>query len=309
MRIVSKRQPAADKDTPAAVAMGFFDGVHVGHVAVIGAARAYAKAHGLRLAVFTFGRGPKGDGQGRRLLTMEQKHRQLAALGVSTCYQPPFESFSQLAPEAFFEDMLVGEYGAQALFCGADFAFGARRAGDVSLLQKLCDARGVRLCTVPTTLYKGEAVSSSRIRAALAEGDILQVNAMLGRPYEIDFLVRHGKKLGSRLGVPTINQHFPAGIQPPAFGVYITQTQLKGALWPSATGFGTRPTVDNGPPSCETFIPGFCGNLYDKKVTVRFYQKIAEPHKFESLEALADTVRGWGEASAAYFAQPEEPPA
>lgn len=301
MRIERKRHPATGEDTPAAVAMGFFDGVHLGHQAVIGAARDYAAAHGLRLAVFTFGQGPKGDGQGRHLQSDDEKNRQLDALGVDTCYQPGFESFRALLPEDFYREMLLEEYNAKALFCGEDFAFGARRAGNVALLETLCADTGVALRVVPTTLYKGEPVSSSRIRMALERGDIPEVNAMLGRPYEIDFAVEHGKGLGHTLGMPTINQRFPQDLQPPPFGVYITQALLEGKAWPSATGFGTRPTVNGDAPSCETFIPGYSGNLYGENVRVRFFEKIADSSKFDSVEALAAAVQGWGKQTRAYF--------
>lgn len=307
MRIETKRRPATGEDTPAAVAMGFFDGVHLGHQAVIGAARDYAVAHGLRLAVFTFGQGPKGDGLGRHLQSDSEKHRQLAALGVDTCYQPDFGSFSFLAPEDFYRQMLLGEYNAKALFCGEDFAFAAHRAGNVALLKTLCAQTGVALGVVPTTFYKGEPVSSSRIRAALEAGNIPEVNAMLGRPYEIDFAVERGQGLGHTLGTPTINQRFPADLQPPPFGVYITQTLLDGKAWPSATGFGTRPTVDGGSPSCETFIPGYTGDLYGENVRVRFFERIAPSRKFADTAALGAAVQDWGHQAKAYFAANGQP--
>lgn len=301
MRIVKKRQSATVQDTPAAIAMGFFDGVHIGHQAVLRAVAQYGDAHHLRKGVFTFEKGPKGDAQGRLLITEQQKHQCMRDLGMDTCYQPVFSSFSHLSPTDFFYQVLLEEYHAKALFCGEDFRFGALRAGDIHLLQQLCQENHIHLCIVPLTDYLGEEVSSSRIRLALAQGDIPAVNAMLGRPYTIDFPVQYGKGLGSKLGMPTINQIFPQNIQTPAYGVYITQTRLEGECWPSATGFGTRPTVDDGAPSCETFIPGYTGSLYEKSIPVSFYEKIADPVKFQSLEELSKQVARYAKMAQEYF--------
>lgn len=295
MRIVDRRAARGAGDSPAAVALGLFDGVHLGHAAVIGAARDCAREEGLRCAVFTFEGGQKGQ---KHLLTEEQKHRELAALGVETCYQPPFESFCALSPEDFFSEMLAGEYNAKILVCGENFAFGAKRAGNAALLGRLCEARGMALKVAPMAGYKGQAVSSSRIRAALAEGNMEDVNAMLGRPYEIDYPVRHGRGLGGKLGFPTLNQCFSEDIQPPAYGVYATRTLIDGRAWPSATGWGTRPSVDDGPPSCETFIPGFEGELYGLCPRVRFYKKLAAPRRFASLDELARAVQAWARQAA-----------
>lgn len=296
---MEERQP---QDSPAAVALGFFDGVHLGHQAVIKQAAAVAKEKGLRLAVFTFTQGFKGGASGLHILTSEQKHQQLELLGVDTCYEPPFSSFQALSPQAFFKRMLVEQYNAKAVFCGDDFFFGAKRAGNTEMLAEFCAEEGISISIAPMTLYDDEPVSSSRIKRALAAGEIEVVNAMLGRPYAIDFTVQHGKKLGSKLGFPTINQIFPQDIQPPALGVYVTKTLVDGRYWPSATGFSTRPSVDNGPPSCETFIPGFEGDLYGGHVEVSFYTKIAEPRRFEAFDELARAVQEWARAAKEYFA-------
>jgi riboflavin kinase/FMN adenylyltransferase len=298
---VTRRQPKTEQDTPAAVAMGFFDGVHTGHAAVINEAGAYAKKRGLRLAVFTFSQGLKAGGEGSRITTWDQKRRLLRGLGVQTCYQPPFGQFSALPPRAFVADMLLGEYNAEALFCGGNFAFGAARAGNVESLKELCRHHGLTLRVAPTALYKGLPVSSSRIRAALAGGEIEDVNAMLGRPYAIAAPVAHGRGMGRAMGFPTFNQNFPPRLQTPAWGVYITRAVIDGVPRPSVTDYGARPTADGGSPSCETFVPGYEGNLYGRRIQVEFYKKIAGTKKFESPEALARAVRGWACRAQAYW--------
>ena len=148
-------------------------------------------------------------------------------------------------------------------------------------------------------LYKGETVSATRIRAALAAGEMGEVAAMLGRPYSIDFEVRHGKGLGRTLGMPTINQVYPAGFQMPRLGVYVSRVQLDEHWLPSVTGLGSRPTVNDDPGSitCETFIPDFEGGLYGQKVTVELLDYIAESRRFESTGQLRAAVMAWaGEA-------------
>lgn len=289
-----------------AIAIGYFDGVHLGHQAVIQAAKEHAGQHGLDLAVFTFLLPEKTGIKGRRLLTAGQKHAALASLGVEYCFEPVFESFCQLSPTDFFEKMLLGQYKAKALFCGEDFAFGAGRAGNVTMLGQLCKQAGVALGIAPTALYKDEEVSSSRIRLALSAGQIPDVNAMLGRPYEICLPVRHGEKLGRTLGFPTINQIYPPEMQPPMEGIYITETDVNGKAWPSATGYGNRPTVGGVGDTCETFIPGFAGNLYGKEITVRFFKRICGNIKFATLEDLRQAVQGWAKQAAEYFEEKDE---
>lgn len=284
-----------------AVALGYFDGVHTGHRTVLERANAYAQQHGLTLAVFTFTIPQGGGMKGRQLLSPEQKHEKLAEIGAEICFEPPFASFSALTPEQFFQEMLLGEFGAKALFCGDDFAFGAGRAGNTKTLKKMCAEAGIHLEVLPVVSWQGEEVSSTRIRKALENGDMAAANAMLGYPYEIDFPVQHGQQLGSTLGFPTINQIFPPERQAPAQGVYITQTEVDGRLWPSATGYGVRPTVNGSSPTCETFIPGYSGDLYERRIKVRFYKKIADTTKFASIQELTQAVHAWAKQAVEYF--------
>ncbi len=228
MEVATQRRVRTPYDTPCAVALGFFDGVHLGHAAVIGAMARYAAQNGLRSAVFTFTRHSPSPGKGEAVYTGAQKHAAFEALGVQTCYQPPFEAFCALSPEAFVSQMLLSEYNAKALFCGQDFTFGQSRAGNADRLQALCAQSGVHVEVLPIAFYQGKPVSSSRIRQALAAGHMADVNAMLGRPYDLTAPVAHGKALGGKLGFPTINQSFAPGLQTPAYGIYITRTTANG---------------------------------------------------------------------------------
>jgi riboflavin kinase/FMN adenylyltransferase len=286
---------------PTALALGYFDGVHLGHRSVIEAAAKTARQKGLCLAVFTFALGQKPGVEAALLQTEEQKQRVLAELGVKVCFSPPFEAFRRLGPRQFFDEVLVKICRARALFCGQDFAFGQNRAGGAALLRQMSAAENIEMQAVPTAVFEGQPISSTRIRAALAAGEMQKVNAMLGRSYEIAFPVVHGQHLGTGLGFPTINQVFPQGLRAPKVGVYITKTQVDGKEWPSATGYGSRPTVGGQNPTCETFIPGFSGDLYGTSPRVKFYEYMAAVQKFENPQALAGAVRGWAAQAVDYF--------
>lgn len=287
-----------------AVALGFFDGVHIGHQSVIGAAVACAKAEGLAAGVFTFRLPLFHQLKGGRLQTEADKRRVMEALGVQVYLEPPFEAVCDQSPEEFVDQILVGAFHARAVFCGDNFTFGKKAAGNVDTLRALCGPRGIRVVQVEMARWQGRSVSSTRIRAALEAGDLADANAMLGRPYRIDFPVRHGQGLGRTLGFPTINQIFPDGFIQPRYGIYITRVQVNGAWYPGATGLGTRPTVNltGKNPTCETFIPGFAGDLYGAAPALEFYEYLAPSRKFPSVEALRACVQDAAAKAAAYFA-------
>ena len=285
-----------------AVAMGYFDGLHIGHRAVIGAAVAWAQAHGAAPALFTFAL-PRGNTlKGRRLLATDDKHAAAAAMGVRHDVVPAFDEIREQSPEEFVRQM-VETLGARALFCGENFTFGARAAGNPQRLKELCRPYGVQVMVVPMAQYGGQAVSSTRIRAAMAQGDIPAANAMLGQPYAIHFPVRHGQGLGKKLGVPTINQVYPEGFQLPRYGIYITRARLDGVWYPAATGLGTRPTVnsDESIVTCETFIPGYAGDMYGAEPVLEFYEYLAPSTKLETLDQLKACIEDAAQKAQAYF--------
>lgn len=287
-----------------AVALGFFDGVHLGHRAVIEAAAAEARRCGLTPAVFTFELPEGSTLKGGRILSTAQKHARMAAMGVRCVMEPPFADFCALTPEAFVKDILVDCFRAKAVFCGDNFTFGARAAGNVEMLKQLCAGYGIRVTVVEMARYRGEVVSSTRIRAALEEGRITDANAMLGTPYAVDWEVTHGKKVGtSKLGTPTINQNYPAGTLQPCCGVYLTRIRIGDTWYPAATGIGPRPTVDKegASVSCETYVPGFSGNVYGQHPVLEFHKYLCPVRKFESLQALADLITTAAARSCAYF--------
>lgn len=296
-RLADARAAAVERGS--AVALGFFDGVHIGHRSVIAAAVSAAAAEGLVPGVFTFRLPLSSRLKGGRLQTEEDKHRVMEDLGARVYLEPPFEEVCGQSPEEFVELVLQRALNAKAVFCGDNFTFGKKAAGNVDTLRALCEARGIRAVQVEMARWQGEKVSSSRIRAALEAGDMPAANAMLGRPYTIDFEVRHGRGLGRTLDMPTINQVFPAGFQLPRQGVYATRALVEGRWLPSVTGLGSRPTVndDASDVTCETFIPGFSGQVYGQRVPVAFLRYLDAPHRFENTDRLRAAVMGWARAA------------
>ena len=153
------------------------------------------------------------------------------------------------------------------------------------------------------TQFEEKPVSSTRIRTALEGGDIPAANAMLGMPYAIRFAVQHGAGLGHTLGVPTINQLYPQGFQMPRSGIYITRTLIGGKWYPSATGLGSRPTVNDDATkvTCETFIPGFSGDLYGTDPVVEFHAYLSPSKKFDTLDELRDCINNAAQRAQEYF--------
>lgn len=303
MEVAQQMRAMAVPPQGSAVAMGFFDGVHKGHQAVIQTAVEAARRQGLAPALFTFRLPPESRIKGPRLLPTEEKHRRVAAMGVQHYMAPAFEEFRSLTPEQFVDDLLVGCFGAKVLCCGENFTFGKNKAGNVEVLERLCAQRGLTLQVVPMQMFEGRPVSSTRIRYALLHGDVPAANAMLGAAYQIDFPVQRGKGLGHTLGFPTLNQVYPAGFQTPEEGVYITRTLVDGTWYPSATGFGRRPTVseEGAAATCETFIPGFEGQLYGQRPVVEFYAFLEPSRKFAHLDDLTACVMNAAEKARQYF--------
>lgn len=303
MQQVYNTQWKNEKNT--AVALGYFDGIHIGHQFLIEQAIQYAADHALSPAVFTFTKNVKLGHKGKDILSLSQKTEIMEKMRIELFYSPDFIEFAGFTPEEFVEDILIGSMGAKAVFCGENFFFGKNRSGNVAVLKELCAEKGVEVFIVPTVELDGITVSSSEIRKALAEGDIPFASRMLGRPYAIDFRVVHGKKLGRKMGTPTINQIYPDSMCTPKEGVYITATVVDGKSYPSATGYGDRPTVNGTYQSCETTILGFSGDLYEENIKVEFYKYLFPTQKFENVSQLAEMITAALEHADNYFKEEE----
>jgi riboflavin kinase/FMN adenylyltransferase len=267
-----------------AVALGFFDGVHLGHRAVLAA----AQEQGLSPIAFTFStalRAPGGKAGGR-IYTDKQRVQLLGECGVQTVVMPDFSEIADMAPEAF-ADFLCSGLRARLVACGEDYRFSAGARADALQLRRLCEERGCRVKIVLPVLAEGDRVSSTCIRQLLREGKIERANRLLGAPYRIEERVEHGRRLGRTLGFPTLNQPLPEEGALPLYGVYASRAWIEGRWQEGITNIGVRPTVSRSfSPRAETFLIGYSGDLYGKAVQVQLLGFLRPERRFDDIEAL-----------------------
>jgi len=285
--------------TPRMIALGVFDGVHIGHRAVL--ARALSN-HDFAPAVFTF-RGVKDVKMGGALQTDTQRRRELEILGFQDVFEADFDEIRDLSPEAFV-GLLKEKLNAKALVCGYNFHFGKDGAGDTALLTALCEQAGIELHILPAVTADGDAVSSTRIKQALTAGDIPTVTRLLSRPFTISTKVVNGQKRGRTFGAPTINQPLTEGITMPRFGVYATVAIVNDKAMPAVTNIGMHPTVGDSAPLAETYIFDFDGDLYDETVSVELVKFLRSEQKFDTVDALKVHIqKDIGDAAAVFAPQ------
>lgn len=270
-----------------AVALGAFDGLHIGHRAVI----EKVLRQDLMPVVFTFRDNPAETlaGACRYLSTVEERLRVLESWGVKAVIMPDFSDIVGWSAERFLY-MLRSELCAQVISCGEDFSFGKKAAGNTALLSAFCNENGMELQITPAVLYRGERVSSTRIRDAIEKGKIAEVTEMLGRPFSFEFEVVHGNHLGRTIGIPTINQPFPDGFILPRFGVYASAVHVDGNIYCGVTNIGVKPTVGSERALSETWLPDFSGDLYGKTLRLELLGFIRDERKFPSLEVLRGVI-------------------
>ncbi len=277
-----------NKTEGAFIALGTFDGLHIGHKAVI---TSETTEYEKKLALM-FREHPlvllKGENPGK-LLTTEKEQELLLSWGVMPEYID-FKAVHEESPESFVDDILVGQYSAKSIACGFNYRFGKNAEGDINTLKRLCFEREIKLTVVDEIQYKNEAVSSTRIRKALIQGDIKSANEMLGHPFSYNFQVLHGDERGRILGSPTINQFFPDGFCVPEYGVYASFTVIDGKKYPSVTNIGVRPTIGSSEKRSETNIIGFKGDLYGKYPEVFIIEKLRGEMAFNSLDELSRQI-------------------
>lgn len=281
-------------DRPTAVALGFFDGVHRGHQAVINAA-VNCRKEGLAPIVFTFtiGEDAPAKKKGCGLLqTTEERERWMASLGVEELIIPDFKVFAGLCPRDFAEKVLCGLLYAKVVVCGEDFRFGKGASAGIEELRAFLEPKGVELKTVPAVWHLGAPISSTRIRGALQKGETELAREMLGHPFTITGEVMHGKKLGRKLGFPTVNLSTPAGMVPMPFGVYATSVEIDGVWYRGVSNLGIRPTVTEGvqTPNLESYILDYTGDLYGRELTFQMHSFLRPERRFDSVEELKAAI-------------------
>lgn len=270
------------------VALGVFDGMHLGHRAVIAAARnVTSPSQSVPLptvTVFSLTGVPKSGG---RLISEEQETAQAHTLGVDEWLCVPFEAVRDLTPEAFVQTVLHEALRAQVVCCGYNFRFGKGGRGDAALLRQLCEPLGIEVRVVPEVERDGGTVSSTEIRRVLAAGEMERARGLLGRPYTIQLPVCAGDHRGTAWGFPTLNQPFPEDYAVPRFGVYASLVVLEGVQHRAITNVGTHPTVGGVTvPQAETYIQDYAGDLYGKTIAVELVSFLREERCFDTVEQL-----------------------
>ncbi len=278
------------------VALGCFDGVHIGHRAVIETAIKIAKESGLSSTVWTFSEPSKNfftPGAVPLITSTEAKCELIESLGVDLVLCLDFnEDIAKLSPEDFFNNILLGKLSAAHIVCGFNYSFGTKCAGNTELLAHLCQSAGIGLTVLPAVLEDGVDISSSLIRSCIKDGELEKAEKYLGYPYSISAEVIGGQRLARRLGFPTVNITPPAYAIIPKHGVYVTSVSFEGAerqLF-GITNIGMRPTVHAEKICAETHIFDFDGDLYGKKLTVKFLHFIRPERLFDSIEDLKEQV-------------------
>ena len=275
------------------VALGFFDGVHLGHREVI--RNAVRNKGGLCSVVLTFPEPPAKVLTGASLpllTTNEQKTAVFEALGADAVIFMDFSQIKDMSPDDFVRVVLKEKLQAEKVFCGFNYHFGKKGAGDTDALISLCSRNNITARVSDPVYYQDEVVSSTRIRRCLSEGRMEEVSAMLCRPYTIFGEITEGNHIGSALGFPTLNLPIDASIVTPRYGVYHSKILIDQKTYDGATNIGVHPTVKETPaPLCETFLLDYeGGDLYEKKVVVTLMRFIRPEQQFPSLQELKNQI-------------------
>ena len=279
------------------IALGFFDGVHLGHGALLRRAVEEAKKRGCESAVFTFDRPPKEVITGVPCPLINSPEDRAALVkrlyGIDEMLMVPFDDEMRTTPwDRFVTDILVGRYGAVHLVAGHDHHFGHRNQGSPELLKEKCAELGLGCDIIPAVTLDGVTVSSTHIRKLLEEGDVETARAFLGHPHVLTQTVGHGRQLGRTIGIPTANLVAPPHVLLPRRGVYAAKITLPdGRAFGGVTNVGVRPTVNNGQDvTVEPWILDFDGDLYGQAIRVEFFRRLRDERKFESLDALRSQI-------------------
>ena len=297
-----------EKSTKRAIALGFFDGVHLGHQALLRKTMDEAKAHGLAPAVFTFDRSPREFVTGKPvplLTTVAERRRVVEDLfpGMEVIVAP-FDREMMETPWEEFVLRLTQKLNGGWFVAGHDFRFGARNTGDAALLREKAAELGLGCDIIPAVLMDGQVVSSTRIRGLLEKGDAETAAKLLGRPFAMEGVVRHGRGLGHKLGTPTLNTFPPEGQLIPAYGVYASWVESEGRRWPAVTNIGVRPTVDeDAEVLAESHLLNETVQLYGSTCRVEFLKFLRPEQKFADTRALGQQIARDADEARAYFAQ------
>ena len=290
------------------IALGYFDGIHIGHAALMKRVIEVGNETGLIPSIITFDSHPRSlvDGKVVPLINSPEDRAGLIrrVFGIEDIIFLHFDRNTVSMSWSKFIDHLVEEFGARHLVAGFDFRFGYSAEGSSDMLAVKCKEIGIGCNIIPDVRFDGVVSSSTHIRELIMSGDMERANLFLGHPHVLTDVVRYGYKLGRTLDAPTINMRFAPGVLIPAFGVYATKVYLDdGSENISVTNIGVRPTVDNSNHvTAETHILDFQRNLYGHQVRIEFYKRIRPEVKFNDVNELKAQIHDDCEAARAYFA-------
>lgn len=312
MRIVRcvRRMPALERGC--AVTIGNFDGLHLGHQAIVRQLREHARRLDLPSVMMSFEPMPREffapDSAPARLSSPREKMRMAQALGIDIFAWARFDAaFASLSPHAFLEDLIAARLNAHYVLVGEDFRFGQKRAGDIETLRAFAHDRDIEIAPLPDVQVDGARVSSTRVRDALAAGEVGQATRLLGHAYWVSGRVVAGKRLGRTLGFPTANIRL-ARKPAPRYGVYAVWVYMAdGVRRAGAASFGVRPTVNGREPLLEVFVLDFEGDLYGQRIDVCFEAFIRAEERYDSLDALTAQMHRDVASVRAHLQEPESP--
>ena len=290
-------------------ALGFFDGVHLGHRALLNECRRLAQEADCLAGAITFGSHPDKlvFGTAPVLINTPADRERLLRRDMDRVITLPFDEKMHTTDWKDFLELLRRDYAAAGFVCGDDFRFGARGLGNGELLADYCRKEGLPWAVVPEQTVHATRVSSTHIRTLLEAGQMEEAHAFLGHPHILTGTVVHGHQLGRKLGIPTANLPFPPGLAVPKFGVYACLVELDGEKHPAVTNIGTRPTVQGRGIVVEPWILSYDGDLYGREMTLEFYKFLRPERKFPSLEALQQEIHRNAEETLQYFAAASKP--
>jgi riboflavin kinase / FMN adenylyltransferase len=290
MRIVRGLPPVPPDARPSAVALGVFDGVHIGHRAILGTAVTHGREAGMPAVACTFDPHPMEVLQPGRaplaITTLDERLALIEGCGLDAAVVLPFtQELAAMEPEAFVKDVLVARLGARAIVVGFNHRFGRGARGDVGMLRSLGEQLGFRTHVAEPLMVEGVAVSSTEIRAALQRGDLEAAARLLGRPYTLLGSIGHGAGRGRTLGFPTANL-LPARPVLVAPGVYACMAEVAGQKERAVVNVGVRPTFEETTLAVEAYLLDFVGDIYGQTMILTFVSRIREERRFPSVDAL-----------------------
>jgi riboflavin kinase/FMN adenylyltransferase len=297
MEIFRGRVPQQLRPEPRCITLGNFDGVHRGHQALIQRVIERAKRNGLASLVMTFDPLPQAffapESAPARLTRPAERLVLLRDCGVDAVWLVPFNrALAATSAESFIDDMLIGQAGARHVVLGDDLRFGQARRGDLNMVAERGRRHGVTAEALPSFLdAQDQRISSTVVRAALAEGDLKRAESLLGRPYALSGRVMYGQQLGRELGFPTANINF-SRYQPPLRGVFVVEVEgvEAGRRWPGVANLGVRPAVGGKACWLEVHLLDFAGDLYGRRLRVRLQHRLRGEVKFDDLPALQQQI-------------------